>query len=219
MQCIESSTTGTVPWLKESFPFNRDAQHTGSAAETIKAKRPPHHFAVLQYNSTTTVESGSDLLVLLLKSLSTLCESVGIAELSFDQEFCWYGQPPTLCYKLETLWIIYCCHLYFLSGAFLPPPRLLLWGLSGFWVLVFDTERGPEVLVFDTARCPEVFVFGTALVGCCPELLVREVSETVRWPGGGLPPGGRVWCTGLSWPKAGDASEGPPGPATVAIEV
>ena len=75
--------------------------------------------------------------------------------------------------------------------------------------------------MFDTARCPEVFVFGT-VVGCCPEVLaldVREVSETVRWPGGGLPPGGRVWCTGLSCPRTGDACEGPPGPATVAIDV
>lgn len=56
---------------------------------------------------------------------------------------------------------------------------------------MFDTERGPEVLVFDTARCPEAFVFGT--VGC-PEVLaldVREVSETVKCPGG-LPPGPRV---------------------------
>ena len=83
---------------------------------------------------------------------------------------------------------------------------------------MFDTERGPEVLVFDTVRCPEAFVFGKA---GCPEPLaldVREVSETVRWPGG-LPPGARVWCTGLSCPSTGDACSGPPGPATVAIEV
>ena len=71
-----------------------------------------------------TVESDDhDLsVVLLLRSLSTLCESVGIAELSFDV------------FAADGLWSVVVTfeagntvsHLYFLSGAFLPAPLLLL---------------------------------------------------------------------------------------------
>ena len=145
-----------------------------------------------------------------------------LAELSFGRKWSKILKLPVFLILLIKSFKI---HLYFLSGAFLPSPRILLWCLSWFCVLVFDTERCPEVF----ARCPEVFVFAT--VGC-PEVLVlavREVSETVRCPGGlppcprvwctDLPQGSRVWCTGLSSPMTGEASWAPPGPATVAMEV